>query len=196
MDKRPFFLSFTAVYLTACLYYRAALALLPAAMLPIAVHELSHVLALCLLGQKITGLSADARGLCIHYHGSCSNAGHILAALAGPLGGAVYALVGFTDIAWLRQSAALSILLTGFNLLPLLPLDGGRAFSLLSAATLGEVRGARLCRGVSTVCLTLLLTGGVYLAVWKKSTALLAAAIWLLLFQNEEEALVKSDEII
>ena len=87
-------------------------------------------------------------------------------------------------------------MLTAFNLLPLLPLDGGRAFSLLCAMTLGEDHGARLFRGVSAVCLTLLLTGGVYLAVWKKSTALLAAAIWLLLFQNEEEALVKSDEII
>ena len=196
MDKRHFFLSFAAVYLTACLYYRAALALLPAALLPIAVHELSHILALRLLGQKITGITADARGLCIRYRGSCSKTGHILAALAGPLGGALYALVGFTDIAWLRQSAALSILLTAFNLLPLLPLDGGRAFSLLCAMTLGEDHGARLFRGVSAVCLTLLLTGGVYLAVWKKSTALLAAAIWLLLFQNEEEALVKSNEII
>lgn len=196
MDKRPFFLSFAAVYLTVCLYYRAALALLPAALLPIAVHELSHILALRLLGQKITGITADARGLCIRYRGSCSKTGHILAALAGPLGGALYALVGFTDIAWLRQSAALSILLTAFNLLPLLPLDGGRAFSLLCAMTLGEKRGAQLYRGVSAVCLTLLLTGGVYLAVWKKSTVLLAAAIWLLLFQNEEEALVKSGEII
>ncbi len=196
MDKRHFFLSFTAVYLTACLYYRAALTLLPAALLPIAVHELSHILALRLLGQKITGLTADARGLCIRYHGSCSDAGHVLAALAGPLGGALYALVGFTDIACLRQSAALSILLTAFNLLPLLPLDGGRVFSILCAMTLGEERGARLYHGVSTVCLTLLLTGGVYLAIWKKSTALLAAAIWLLLFQNEEEALVKSREII
>ena len=49
MDRRHFFLSFLAVYLTACAYYREALALLPAALLPIAAHELSHILALYLL---------------------------------------------------------------------------------------------------------------------------------------------------
>jgi len=194
MDRRHFFLSFLAVYLTACAYYREALALLPAALLPIAAHELSHILALYLLGQRITGLSLNAEGLCIHYRGDCSPAGHILAALAGPLGGAAYALVGLTDVEWLRQSAALSLLLTAFNLLPLHPLDGGRAFRLLCAMALGEARGGQLFQCVSTVLLALALMGGVYLAVWKKSTAPLAAAIWLLLFQNE--GLVKSKKII
>jgi hypothetical protein len=49
---------------------------------------------------------------------------------------------------------------------------------------------------VSAVLLSLLLTGGVLFAVWKKSTAPLAAAIWLLLLQGDEEALVKRGEII
>jgi len=196
MDKRRFFLSVAAVYLAACLYYRQALSLFPVLLLPVAAHELSHVLALYLLGQRINGISADARGLCIRYVGYCSPAGHILAALAGPLGGAVYALFGFTDIEWLRQSAGLSLLLTAFNLLPLLPLDGGRVFSILCTMALGEERGEAICRTVSAVLLAVLLTGGVYFAVWKKSTAPLAAAIWLLLFQNEEEALVKNQKII
>ena len=42
----------------------------------------------------------------------------------------------------------------------------------------------------------LLLLGGVVLAAWKKSTAPLAAAIWLLLFQNEQEALVNQSKIL
>ena len=196
MDKRRFFLSVAAVYLAVCLYYRQALSLLPVLLLPVAAHELGHVLALYLLGQRVTGLSLDAEGLCIRYEGSCTPAGHILAAMAGPLGGAVYALVGFTDIDRLRQSAGLSLLLTAFNILPLMPLDGGRVFRALCTMTLGKARGEALCRKVSAVLLAVLLTGGVYLAVWKKSTAPLAAAIWLLLFQNEEEALVKSGKII
>ena len=196
MNGRRLFLSLTAVYLAVCLYYRQAAALLPVILLPILVHELSHVLALRLLGLRITGLTLEAGGLCIRYTGACSPAGQILAALAGPLGGAAYALTGLSAVPWLQKSAQLSLLLTAFNLLPLLPLDGGRVFQQLCILALGEERGRMLCRSVSNALLFLLLTGGVTLALWKKSTAPLAAAIWLLLFQNEEEALVKSEKII
>lgn len=196
MDRRNLGLSFLAVLLTACLYYRGGVMLLPIVLLPVLAHELGHVIALWLSGLHITGVTLDARGPCIRYEGTCSPAGHILAALAGPLGGAVYALAGLTKFEWLRQSAGLSLLLTAFNLLPLLPLDGGRVFLQLSTLALGGERGEKLCRAVGTVLLSLLLMGAVVLAVWKKSTAPLAAAIWLLLFQEEEETLVKSGKII
>lgn len=201
MDHKHLSISLAAVFLLLCLYYCGGITLLPIVAIPIAVHELSHILVLRLLGQKITRLSLDARGICMYYNGSCSAAGHVLAALAGPLGGALYAAAadrlsraGGDD--WLEQSAGVSLLLTAFNLLPVLPLDGGRVFSQLCTLRLGEERGKRLFRSVSTVTVALLLIGGVALALWKKSTAPLAAAIWLLLFQNEEEALVKIGEII
>ena len=196
MERRNLGLSILAVLLTACLYARGGLALIPVIALPVAAHELSHVAALRLLGQRITGLTLDARGLCIGYDGTCSPVGHILAALAGPLGGAVYALAGFTGVPWLKQSACLSLVLTAFNLLPLMPLDGGRVFSRLCVLTLGKSRGQKRCHTVSAVLLTMLLLGGVILAAWKKSTAPLAAAIWLLLFQNEQEALVNQSKIL
>jgi len=196
MERRNLGLSLAAVLLTACLYARGGLALIPVIALPVAAHELSHVAALRLLGQRITGLTLDARGLCIGYDGTCSPVGHILAALAGPLGGAVYALVGLTNVPWLKQSACLSLVLTAFNLLPLMPLDGGRVFSQLCVLTLGKSRGQKLCHTVSAVLLTMLLLGGVILAAWKKSTAPLAAAIWLLLFQNEQETLVNQAKIL
>ena len=196
MERRNLGLSILAVLLTACLYARGGPRLLPVIALPVLVHELSHAAALLLLGQRVTGISFDARGLCIGYDGTCSPLGHILAALAGPLGGALYALVGLTDVPWLKQSACLSLLLTAFNLLPLMPLDGGRVFSQLCVLALGKTRGERLCRTVSAALLTLLLLGGVILAAWKKSTAPLAAAIWLLLFQNEQETLVNQTKIL
>lgn len=201
MCRKNLSLSLAAVFLTACLYYRGGVLLIPIVLLPIAAHELSHILALRLLGQSITGFMPDVGGLCIRYAGSCTAAGHILAALAGPLGGLIYALVAIhcahiPGREWLEQSAGLSFLLTAFNLLPLLPLDGGRVFSQLCVLSLGEERGSNLCHCVSSVLLALLLTGGVALAAWKKSTAPLAAAIWLLLFQRDKEALVNAGEII
>ena len=92
MQRRNIMLSLAAVLLTACLYYRGGFVLLPIAALPVLVHELSHILALHLLGQRITGFSLDGSGLCIRYDGTCTPAGHILAALAGPLGGADHPL--------------------------------------------------------------------------------------------------------
>ena len=196
MQSRNIMLSLSAVLLTTCLYYRGGFVLLPIVALPVLAHELGHVLALHLMGQHIKGLTLDARGLCIRYEGTCSPAGHIAAALAGPISGALYALAGLTDVEWLKQSAGLSLLLTAFNLLPILPLDGGRVFEQLCVFTLGNARGEGLFRAVSAVLLALLLTGGVLLAVWKKSTTPLAAAIWLLLFQNEKETLVNQSKII
>lgn len=197
MHRSRLTISLIAVYAAVCLYYQGGLALLPIILLPVAAHELSHILALLLLGERIEGLGLDAHGFCIRYRGAASELGQLLAALAGPLGGLLYALLTErSGIEWLEQSAGLSLLLSAFNLLPILPLDGGRAFLCLCGLTLEERRAAALYRTVSAVLLALFLLGGVLLAAWKKSTAPLAAGIWLLLFRNEEEALVKSGKII
>ncbi len=189
MDRRRLTLSLAAVLAAICLYYRGGLALLPLLLLPVAVHELSHVLALRLLGRRVTDFRLDAQGFVIGCTGG-SALSDVLIALAGPLGGVVYALLAErAGIDWFSQSAGVSLLLSAFNLLPILPLDGGRVFSVLCA----EHRG--LYRAVSGVLLAFLLFGGVFLAAWKKSTVPLAAALWLLLLRRDEETLVKSGEI-
>ena len=201
MDRKHLSLSAAAAFLLLCLYYRGGFMLLPIVTIPVAVHELSHILALRLLGQRITGILPDAWGLCICYDGPCSAAGHILAALAGPVGGAAYAVIAsfFTGASggeWIHHSVGMSMLLTAYNLLPIMPLDGGRILFILCAEYLGMERGTALFGMVSGVFLALLLTGSAALVVLKKTTIPLAAAIWLLLYQNDEEALVKSGEII
>ena len=189
-------ISLVLTFAAACLYYRGGLPLLPVFLLPVAAHELSHLAALRLLGQRLTGLRPEAGGLCIRYAGARSAAAELAAALAGPLGGLLYAVAADrTGIDWLSQSAGLSLLLSAFNLLPILPLDGWRVFLCLGELSIGETRARMLCRAVSGVLLALFLMGGVLLAVWKKSTAPLAAGIWLLLLQNEREPLANNGKI-
>lgn len=197
MSRGRLTLSLAAVYAALCLYYRGNPMLLPMAVLPLAAHELSHLLALRLLDLRASGFHLEPRGLCIRYEGNSTAPKQIACALAGPLGGAVYAvLASLPHIPWLDDSAGLSLLLTAFNLLPILPLDGGRVFMALCELHMEEHDAEGLYRSVSRMMLSLLLVSGVGFAVWKKATAPLAAAIWLLLFQNEEEGLVKNKEII
>ena len=92
MDRRRLTLSLAAVLTALCLYYRGGLALLPLLLLPVAAHELAHVLALRLLGRRVTGFHIDAQGFVIGCTGG-SVLSNVLIALAGPLGGVVYALL-------------------------------------------------------------------------------------------------------
>jgi Zn-dependent protease len=86
----------------------------------------------------------------------------------------LYALIACTaGGAFLRMSGAVSFLLSGFNLLPVLPLDGGRLVALL----LPEA----LARRLSLAAAILLLGGGAAIALRFSSFGLLLAGLWLFL---------------
>ncbi len=182
----------TAVY---CFYVRSP-GEVAALLLPVLVHELAHVAALLLLGFRIRGLRLEAQGLCIRYKGVGSNLAHAAASLAGPAGGLVYAaLLQSSHIPWLSLSADVSLLFSFFNLLPLMPLDGGRAFLILCRAVLGEA-GDGVFRTVSRILLAAMLLYGVYAAFSNRGSAPLLAALWLLLLQKEQLALVNNRDLL
>ncbi|WP_295744153.1 hypothetical protein [uncultured Oscillibacter sp.] len=157
-----------------------------------AVHELGHCLVLWLLSAPINGLkigifgaelAADRRGL--------SYPGELAAVLAGPganlLCAALLTLLGGTR--WAVFSGA-NLVLCAFNLLPVRPLDGGRALYLLTAWAAGPAEGEKAVRwaggGASLILAASLVwvmvrTGG---SLWLLPAAagLLAAAgreLWL-----------------
>ncbi len=190
--------SLAAVLAVLCIYYRGSVEAVLAFALPVAAHELSHLLAIRLLGLKLLALRAEPQGLCIRYRGRCSDKGCLAVALAGPCGGFLYAVCAgvMGKAEWLARSAELSVLLSAFNLLPILPLDGGRVFSQLCLMQLGTDAGTQLYRAVSTLLLAAVLLAGAVSAYWLHASAPLAAGIWLLLFQNEGNPLEKSGNIL
>ncbi len=200
MNRDHLPVSIALLLFISCVYYRDIGTLLPALLLPAAAHELGHLAVLWLLGLKIESIRLEVRGICIRYSGACSERGHIAAALAGPMGGLLYSaallLFGLGRVEWLRISAQISLLLAAFNLLPILPLDGGQVFVRPCQNVLGIEAGERLYRGVSNAILALTLTGGVVLICTRQASAPLAAGIWLLLFQNDRQALVKNGEVL
>jgi len=199
--KERFPVSLSAFAPAALLLYLGNPAEIAAFLLPAVCHELGHVAAILLLGMQIRRFRLELRGFCIEYYGAGGALGQALAAAAGPLAGFAWAgaasLLGSRLQAdWLCLSAGVSLLLSLFNLLPAMPLDGGRIVLNLSCAVLGEQKGARLCEAVSLFIGTALMGLGLWVMLRGKGAALLAASIWVLLYQESGPVLAKRREMI
>ena len=201
MKRSHFSISAGAILLGALLYSAADFAQLAAVLAPLIVHELGHIITLRLFGLRITGFAADLRGFRIEYSGVCSAAGHAVSAFAGPAAGLAYAFAasyfgGVNGNEVLILSAGVSLLLSLFNLLPVLPLDGGRIFSCAASALFGSRTGDRLTRSVGLLISSALLAAGTF-AMWRGLGAAPAiAAVWLLAAQPERDVLVKRKELL
>lgn len=201
MAKQKIRISAGALILAAAAYYFCEIKTLTALLIPILVHELGHIAALLMLGFSLRSFKAELKGLCITYRGSCGAVGHAMAAAAGPMAGLIYAAAASwagdrLQSDWLCLSAGLSLILSVFNLLPALPLDGGRIFTLLANAFLGERRGTAVSDALGFVCAAALLAAGIWLMLRGRGVALVLAATWLLLYQESASGIVKRREII
>lgn len=201
MSRGHFSISSGAILLGVLIYCTADYSELAAVAAPVIVHEMGHIVSLRLFGLRIRRFTADLRGLCIEYGGACAPLGHVVSALAGPAAGVAYAFAASRFARSLGNevlmlSAGVSLLLSLFNLLPILPLDGGRVFLILVSELLGERRGDALTRAVGLALSAALLAVGAWLMWRGDGTALLLAALWLLLAQPGKAALVKRRELL
>ena len=120
-----------------------------------ALHELGHLLVLRLLGARVRELRVSVFGAELMTSAArLSYPGEIAAVLAGPAVNLLCALVLGGAHAWVAAGAHLSLCL--FNLLPVRPLDGGRAVYLAISWLLGPAAGDRAARWIgSTAALAL-----------------------------------------
>lgn len=160
-------------------YLDQGMDLLGPGLLACALHELGHWAAIRLLGGRIARLRLTAVGAELALDGSrpLSYGRECAAALAGPAaslltaelaaGGRLYLLAGLS----LGQGL--------FNLLPILPLDGGRALGLLLTSLGGEDCAGHAMRVLSAVLSGALLGGGLVLLRVFGNPTLLVTAAWL-----------------
>ena len=162
MNGRRVTISLALTLAAAFVYYVVSIETAAAIALPVTVHELSHIIALRLSGLKVKSIRAELTGLCIDYCGFAEPVAHIAAAFAGPAGGFIYAYAASliareTGCAWMELSAGISLLLSAFNLLPVLPLDGGRILLGLMTMILGVQAGERIAYRISFAMTAVLL---------------------------------------
>lgn len=175
-----------AVALAAMVIYFADGAVLAAVALAAGVHELGHIAALRALGYAVGGIRVEAQGLCISYSGAPNAARELAAALAGPAAGLLLAYILSYMSArlcspWLSLAAGASLILSLFNLLPILPLDGGRALLLMLSLKMNAPAAEERARRVGRALSALIGAAGMVLAACGGGAMLAAACAGLFL---------------
>ncbi len=187
--NRRFQLSAGAIFLLSALYFFDGIVSLSALLLAAAAHELGHIEAIKLLGGGIKTMRFEASGMCISMCGVNGAAAEITALLAGPAAGLIFAIIcsycgAKTANRLLLECAGYGAILTAYNLLPALPLDGGRAvFALLSEA-MGFERAKNIIELSGFITGLGLAAAGLAMLGKELGAALLIAGIWLLIAQT------------
>lgn len=150
----------------ACLLFAFSLLVLPlrwilAALIAAIVHEACHALAVYLCGSRLCSL-AVGKGGAVMVAAPMSAPREFICTMAGPVGSA---LMVFT-LPWIPRVAFCSAVHCMYNLLPIYPLDGGRALRCMTGK-LSSVQQQKVCRWAENICLGLLFVGATYLTFWK-----------------------------
>ena len=120
--------------------------------LAVAVHELSHCIALFLCGVPIICIEIDMLGAKIGT-AELSWGQTIICALAGPFGG----LLLLTGKRFLPHAAVCALVQSAYNLLPVYPFDGGRAIHALMSGLFGRRIGEITCKVITWIVIVMLL---------------------------------------
>lgn len=125
-----------------------------------AFHELCHLLAAKMAGGQVFGLSLGLLGAKI-FARFPDGRGELLTALAGPVGSLILVLF----LPCLPRVALCAGVQGFYNLLPLYPLDGGRALRCLLEQAIPE-QAEKFCQWVAGITLLGLLSLAVWASIW------------------------------
>ena len=162
-------------------------ALFPAVLM----HELGHIFLMLFFGAHPTQLKATLSGFEIGYSGILSETQELLTALAGPVLGLLFSLMcarlgRLWDSDYLLLCAGMGFIINFFNLLPAMPLDGGRVLSFALCVLFGEGKAQKLVGTVGKTTAVLLLVSGLYFIARGFGYALFLAGSWLLILQQKK----------
>ena len=178
-----------AILLLSVIYFFGGMTSLVALTLAVLVHELGHITAVVLCGGRVHRLKVTLSGLCISCSGVMGTEESVICLCAGPASGFALAyaasyLGNLSQNLLLIKTAGFSLVLSVYNSLPALPLDGGRALECL-AESLGGVGFANALLELTGMLMgAALLFSGAYFIRQSFGAALLIAGVWVLTAQT------------
>lgn len=174
---------FVASVLTVVAYTELGIHSLLSLLVAVLVHEIGHIAAIYVLGNKVGNIRLEPSGLKIEYMGILSKKDELCSALAGPLGGLVFFFAAKHFDA-LNLSAQISLIYSLFNLLPIFPLDGGRVLYINLANKYGHSYAEKITHGISLLFGFVFFTFGIFYMLRGDGNGMFAAGIWLLIMQS------------
>lgn len=135
--------------------------LLAAMLLAMGIHEGGHYLMIRICGGVVRELRMTPEGIRMEVEG-LHRWQELICALAGPVSG----LMMLFFLRWLPRTAICAVCQSLFNLLPIYPLDGGRALQCGSELVLPFRVAKWVCAFVERACIIGLFVLGVYSCFW------------------------------
>lgn len=143
-----------------------------------AIHELSHILAVMLVGGKIYKLRIKGNGTIIDAS-SMSEFSQLFCILCGPASSMLLLLTANIY----PKLAACGFVQGMFNLLPLYPLDGGRALRCISQKLFSQITADRIYSLTEKIIVLILITITTLSIACKKFGIAPAFVLLLLLYR-------------
>lgn len=150
-----------------------------------AVHEGGHLICMLFFGERPSKIFVAPFGFCITRFSNSSYRREFFIALAGPIANIFVALAMliimlFGHIHGLLKPIAVNVALAVFNLLPIEPLDCGRAMRCFLMCKMNSVRAEKTAFVVGIVFLIPLSALGFYVLIKSRyNITLLLASIYL-----------------
>ncbi len=173
MNRRRIALSASMAVVIFLLLRGGELSEVRSMVLAVTIHELGHIMPMLLMGMRPESLRIEPGGLCVRYCGKVSPMKELITVLSGPLAGILFALL-VRNYPALTVSGEMSLIYSAFNLLPVSPLDGGRALEILHG---GDTGAFQTVLAVS-VCIF-----GAVMAARGAGPGLLCAGAWLVFYR-------------
>ena len=153
------------------------------------LHECGHLAILRLFRVPVEGMRLTALGAELYARGAqrLSYGRELLVTLAGPAINLIVAVLAAAAALYMQWEtlyvfAGANVILCLYNLLPILPLDGGRTLYLVTAYFFGPMVGDAVAAIIGTVCALSLLVLGIYLSIVSGSGMFFLLAAFSLLW--------------
>ena len=151
-----------------------------AALCAALIHELCHLAAVKFTGGRVLEICIGRGGASIKI-GPMDSRRELICALAGPLGGLTLLLFA----RWIPRITICAGIHSIYNLLPVYPLDGGRALQCATSIYFRPETCERICNLVENLCKAMLIGLAFYASFVLRLGFLPVFAVCIILFKTK-----------